>query len=434
LDSDVRALSSVSRTRAWGLTGFTTLALAVTLIDRQALSALAETVTASLGISDVGYGWLSSGFAAAYLIGSLPFAQLIQRIGPRFGLVLTLSLSSAVVGLHAWVPGFAVLLLLRIALGLSVAPSLACATQTVHRVMPFKDRARAIGILYLGNSIGSSVCPPLAVFLESRLGWREAFLTIAAMGLVLVPIWLLLAFTGRDRPTFDAPSIPMGGLRTLSPFSRKPDSIFLLIRDERILRGSFIVAAAAPVTTVVLLWGSKYLIRDHGLEQHQVGHYLWLPALMFGLGSMGFGELRARSARTRASSRPPRALVASAGAMCSLLAAVPFAHGAWPCIVIASLAMSGAGGLYSLATSDMLSHASRGTIPAVTGLTTFTQSLVYITVSPIIGHLVQTYGSYDFVMVGAGLWVLPGCVYWLLRTTRDPRKIPSMRPHEPFRG
>ncbi|MDQ2642782.1 MAG: hypothetical protein M3020_03135, partial [Myxococcota bacterium] len=133
-------------------------------------------------------------------------------------------------------------------------------------------------------------------------------------------------------------------------------------------------------------------------------------------------------------SRPPRALVASAGAMCTLLAAVPFANGAWPCIVIASLAMSGAGGLYSLATSDMLSHASRGTIPAVTGLTTFTQSLVYITVSPIIGHLVQTYGSYDFVMVGAGLWVLPGCVYWLLRTTRDPRKIPSMRPHEPFRG
>jgi predicted MFS family arabinose efflux permease len=427
LDSDVRALSLVSRTRAWGLTGLSTLALAITLIDRQALSALAETVTDSLGISDVGYGWLSSGFAAAYLVGSLPFAQLIQRIGPRFGLVLTLTLSSLVVGLHAFVPGFAMLLVLRIALGIAVAPSFACATQTVHRVLPFKDRARAIGILYLGNSLGSSLCPPLAVLLESKLGWRDAFLSIAAMGLALVPIWLLLAFTGRERPAFDAPSIPMGGLKTLSPFRPKPDGIFTLIRDPRVLRGSFVVAAAAPVTTVMLLWGSKYLIRDHGLRQDQIGHYLWLPALMFGLGSMGFGELRARSTRTRASTRPPRALVAAAGALTTLLALVPFVQGPWPCILIASLAMTGAGGLYSLATSDMLAHASRGTIPATTGLTTFTQSLVYIAVSPIIGNVVVRQGNYDWVMISAGLWVIPGCVYWLIAATKDRRGVSASR-------
>ena len=428
MDSDVRALSLVSRGRAWGLTALATLALAVTLVDRQALSALAETVTDSLGISDVGYGWLSSGFAAAYLVGSLPFAQLIQRIGPRFGLVLTLTLSSVVVGLHAFVPGFFSLLALRVALGIAVASSFACATQTVHRVLPFKHRARAIGILYLGNSVGSSICPPLAVALEHQLGWRDAFMTIAVMGLALVPLWLLLAFTGRDRPAFDAPSIPMGGLKTLSPFRPKPDSIFTLVRDPRVLRGSFVVAAAAPVTTVMLLWGSKYLIRDHGLRQEDIGHYLWLPALMFGLGSMGFGELRARSTRTRASTRPPRGLVAAAGLLCTLFAVVPFMNGPWPCILIASLSMAGAGGLYSLATSDMLAHAGRGTIPATTGLTTFTQSLVYILVSPIIGNVVVRSGSYDWVMIGAGLWAIPGCLYWLIAASKDRRGVAASRP------
>jgi hypothetical protein len=265
------------------------------------------------------------------------------------------------------------------------------------------------------------------VLLESKLGWRDAFFSIAVMGLALVPIWLLLAFTGRERPAFDAPSIPMGGLKTLSPFRPKPDGIFTLIRDPRVLRGSFVVAAAAPVTTVMLLWGSKYLIRDHGLRQADVGHYLWLPALMFGLGSIGFGELRSRTSRTRASSRPARALVAIAGLMSTLMAAVPFAHGAWPCILIASLAMAGAGGLYSLATTDMLAHAGRGTIPATTGLTTFTQSLVYITVSPIIGKMVVSFGSYQWVMVGAGLWVIPGCVYWLVVTSRDRSGVSAVR-------
>jgi hypothetical protein len=89
--------------------------------------------------------------------------------------------------------------------------------------------------------------------------------------------------------------------------------------------------------------------------------------------------------------------------------------------------MAGAGGLYSLATSDMLAHASRGTIPATTGLTTFTQSLVYIAVSPIIGNVVVTHGSYDWVMISAGLWVIPGCVYWLFAATKDRGAVSASR-------
>src|SRR5690349_9576400 len=105
------------------------LALAVTLLHRQALAAVASTVTSALAISDVNYGWLSSGFAAAYLFGSIPAARLLVRTGPRVGLAVTLALSSAVIGLHALVTGFVPLFLLRIALGLAVAPSFACATQ-----------------------------------------------------------------------------------------------------------------------------------------------------------------------------------------------------------------------------------------------------------------------------------------------------------------
>jgi predicted MFS family arabinose efflux permease len=413
----------MSRQRAWGLTGLASGALAVTLVDRQALAALADVVTSSLGISDVSYGVLSSGFAAAYLLGSLPSARLIQRIGPRFGLALTLALTSLIIALHALAPGFAVLLVLRVALGLVVAPSFACATQTVHRVLVFKDRARAIGILYLGNALGSSICPPLVVLLAAAYGWRGAFLGIALLGLALVPVWLLLGFTGRDRPTFDAPSFPTsGGIGLIGTFQPRPAGFLALARDPRVQRGSLIVIAAAPVTTVMLLWGTKYLVRDHGLDQHDVGYYLWLPPLCFGIGSLLFGELRTRSARSkaRASRRPARALVASAGALCTLIALVPLGKTPTQCIAIAGIAMAGAGGLYSLATSDLLAHAARGTIPATTSFTTLTQSLVYIVVNPIIGKTVQHFGNFDWVMTAAGLWVIPGCVYWLAHSTLHP--------------
>ena len=118
-------------------------------------------------------------------------------------------------------------------------------------------------------------------------------------------------------------------------------------------------------------------------------------------------------------------LIAMALAM--LMAAVPLAHHPVTCVVIASLAMCGAGGLYTLATSDMLAFAPRGSVPATTGLTTFTQSLVYIIVSPIIGKMVELSGNYRGVLIGAGLWVLPGCVFWLVHASLLREKTKKRR-------
>jgi len=429
LESDLRALTGVSRTRAWSLTFLVMMALGSTLVHRQVLAALAATVTSALDISDVAYGWLGSAFASAYLVGSLPGARLIARIGPRIGLALTLLATSIVIGLHSIVTGYAMLFALRIALGFAVAPAFPCATQTVHRVLPFKDRARGIGILYMGNSLGSAVCPPLSVFLASRYGWRGAFLATAIIGLTLVPVWVSVAFTRGARATLDGPSFA-SPIVPIIPTSGEARSRFVqFARNRGLLRGSLVVAAAAPVTTVMLLWGTKYLVRDHGLRQIDVGSYLWLPALLFGSGSLVFGELRARSARTRSQAPPPRALIAVAMVMTALIALVPLAHHPRTCIAIASVAMAGAGGLYTLATSDMLTQAPRGTVPATTGITTLTQSLVYIVINPIIGKVVQHFGNYMWVMLGAGLWVVPGCAFWLIHASlRLPPASPPPRP------
>ncbi len=410
-DSDLQVLTAVTRVRAWTLTGLATIALATTLIHRQMLAALAVTVTSSLGISDLKYGWLSSGLAGAFLVGSLPGARLVQRIGPKIGLALTVAVTSIVIGLHAAVYTFAALMCLRIAMGFAAALSMPAATQTVHRTLPFKDRARGIGLLYMGNSLGSAICPPLAVMLESKVGWRGAFSWVAVIGMVWLAIWIVAAYSGPTAPKYNV----YAGINANLLNTR--GSIMQLLRVHGVLRGSLLVAAAAPVTLVMLIWSAKYLVSEHHVPQHELGKYLWLPALLFGLGSLLFGELRSRSAKTRASARPPRALVALAMLLCSVLALVPCAHGAEACILIASASMLGAGGLYTLATSDMLAHTPRHLIPSTTGFTTFVQSLMYVVLSPIIGICVEHFGHYEWVMIGAGLWVLPLTLFWLINAS-----------------
>jgi ACS family hexuronate transporter-like MFS transporter len=400
-------LSTFTRVRAWTLTGLATVALATTLIHRQALAALAVSVTTALRISDVEYGWLSSGLAGAFFIGSLPGARVIQRIGPKAGLALTVALTSLVIGLHSVVYSYVALLCLRIAMGLAASTSMPAATQTLHRVLPFKDRSRGIGLLYLGNSLGSALCPPLAVAIEASVGWRGTFRWVALIGVFWICAWVVAVSIGRTSEKGTEFK------QVAAPVDVRP-SVIQLIRIPGVLRGSLLVAAAAPVTLIMLIWSAKYLVTEHRIPQHELGLYLWMPALMFGLGSLMYGELRARSTKTRATARPPKALVAQAACLCTTIALVPLAHGPRACIVIASVAMLGAGGLYTLATSDMLAHTPRPLVASTAGITTFAQSLVYVVASPILGKCVQISGHYHWVMIGAGLWVLPWTLYWLM--------------------
>jgi len=406
-DSDLQVLNTVSRARAWTMTGLATVALATTLIHRQVLAALAVTVTDSLGISNVKYGWLSSGLAGAFLLGSMPMARVVQKIGPQLGLVLTVVITSTVSGLHSTVGTFSALLWLRMAMGLGAASSMPSATQTVHRVLPFKDRSRGIGLLYLGNALGSAVCPPLAVWLAYNYGWRNTFLRVALIGAIWVPLWLAVAYGGNIRAKYK----DYVNRHPPAPVSRV--GFLQLARIPGILRGGLLVAAAAPITLVMLIWSAKYLVHEHHVAQANLGRYLFLPALMFGLGSLMFGELRARSVMTRNSARPPRVLVLQAAILCSTFALVPLMYGPAVCIVLSSISMLGAGGLYTLATSDMLAHTPRYAVPSTTGFTTVVQSFVYIIASPIIGKCVELFGNYNWVMYGAGLWVVPLTLIWL---------------------
>ena len=105
-----------------------------------------------------------------------------------------------------------------------------------------------------------------------------------------VPIWVTVAFP-EGRMTLDEPALHLPGQGPSKPGSPGRFGLFALAREPGVLRGGLVVAAAAPVTTVMLLWGSNYLVRDRHLGQSQVGRYLWMPALLFGAGSVIFGEL-----------------------------------------------------------------------------------------------------------------------------------------------
>jgi ACS family hexuronate transporter-like MFS transporter len=398
----------MTRQRAWGLALAATFTMTVSYMDRQTLSVLAPTVTAVFGIKEGDYGLLISAFSLAYLLGTPAAGWLVDRVGARRGLPVSLLLWTAIAAAHALAPGFGVLFALRILLGLAEAPSFPGAAQTVQRALPPQDRARGMGILFTGSSFGAMVAPKLATSLNTSFGWRGAFVGTALVGLVWVPLWLWLTSHPDAKAALDA--VPEE-----RPGKRSTASLGELLRDPAVLRALLVVLASAPAISFSLLWGAKYLVKVHGLTQAQVGNVLWIPPVAFDLGSVIFGDLASRRRQGREGpGAPAQGLVLGAAVLGAAMIGAAQGGSLEVALLCLSLSMAGGGGLFAVATADMMARVPQGAVSTAGGIAAAAQSLTYIVVNPLLGRYLDAGGSYAMILLALGFWVLPGSVLWAL--------------------
>lgn len=407
---------TLSRAGTWALTLTATLTLTVSYVDRQALAAIAPTVTKAFDISEPQYGWLVSAFSIAYLVGAPAAGFMIDRVGARRGLLAAVLVWSIVAASHSLITGFLSLFIMRLLLGLAESPSFPGAAQTVQRALPPKDRARGFGILFTGSSIGAMIAGPLATWLAHRWGYRAAFIGVGAAGLVWVPLWLYFAWRRPARDVLDAHSPTP---EATSPAPARP-SLLTVATHPAVLRGVLAILAAAPAIGFILNWSSKYLVAAHGMSQADVGPYLAIPPLLFDAGSILFGNLASERAHTRQRGAPDRPLFAIAALLALSMALVPFGKTPLQSMIVGGVGMAGGGGVYALLTSDMLSRVQPSVVGSAASLGASAQSVAHIISAPLIGMLIKSTGGYTIPFVVLGLWLIPGCAAWLLWTPPPP--------------
>ncbi len=424
----------MTRRDAWKVAVVATLAMSVSYIDRQTLAAIAPTVRASLSLDAEQYGWLTSAFSMAYLVGAPIAGALVDRLGARRGLTAAVLVWSVVSGLHALTTSFAMLFALRIALGAAEAPSFPAAAQTIRRVLPRGDRSSGFGLLFTGSSIGSMIAVPLAIKLNTVWGWRAAFVGTAIAGLSWLPLWLVVTHRADVRARLGAPVVePVAEPVAHADAARAPaPSAMALIASAPVLRAILLVVLAAPSIMFVLLWYPQYMVEARGVTQAGLARYLWLPPLFFDLGAVAFGYLASR--RDRASPGAPLThwpLMLAAALLASTLVLVPHARSAWGAVLLASSSLAGGGAIFALTTGDLLARVSPARASMAGGLTASAQSLAYIVANPIIGRIIRKTGSYDRIVIALGALVLPGVILWCLWPMGDASRAQRSRPSPP---
>ncbi|MEQ1506771.1 MAG: MFS transporter, partial [Myxococcota bacterium] len=311
----------LSTARAWLLVVVATSTMAVSYVDRQAIAVLAPTITADLHLSETAFGWVGSAFSVAYLVGAPLSGVLVDRVGARTALPIAVLVWSAVAAAHALVPGLAVLIALRIALGAAESPSFPSAAQTVSRVLPPASREAGFGVLFTGSSIGAAVAAVLLPWLEVRYGWRLSLVVTAIVGLSWLPVWWLAtrgAAVRRAMSTGATPGSADDGVDWLS-----------VATDPAVVRAVIGVIASAPINGFALQWGAKVLVGRHHVLQQDVGGYLWMPPLLFDLGAVGFGVMAAWVTRRTGSDAPHRWLFGAAAALLMGVGGLGFGSDPW---------------------------------------------------------------------------------------------------------
>ena len=417
------ALPDLSRGRAWLVAVVATLAMSVSYVDRQVVSAIATSVRRALGIDAEHFGYLAGAFSLSYLVVAPLAGAVVDRVGARRGLVVAILTWSAVSAAHALVPSFAVLVLLRIVLGAAEAPSFPAAAQSVRRALPPGDRSAAFGLLFTGSSLGAAVAAPLAIWLDVHFGWRTAFLVASLLGLAWLPAWLLVTRSPSVRAVLRQPdaSLPAPAV------ARPRVSPVALFGDAAVLRALLLVVGSAAGLMFMFVWMPQYLELGRGILKPDVARYVWLPPVMADLGMVGFGVLASRFDRRSTTQRSHVGLVLIAATMESVMVLVPRVHETWPAVFVLGVSAAGGGGLYTLLTADMMARVDPSRVSMAGGLTAAAQSLVYVVMNPIVGRWIDRSHSYDGPLVLLGAVALPAAVLWCLVPARALRAVTPAR-------
>lgn len=415
-------MTALTRGQSWALVLAATFTMTISYIDRQALAVLAPTITRELRLSETQYGLLASAFSLAYLIGAPLAGRWIDRVGARRGLLAAVLVWTVASALHALAPGFGALVLFRVLLGFAESPSFPGASQVVHRALRPADRPRGVGVLFTGSSIGSMIAPPIAVALLGVFGWRGALLVSALSGLVWVPLWMGVAWRSPGREVLDAApesevEATVEGAGVYRDAALRSDGAWSAWRSPAVRRTLALIIASSPAIGFVLTWSAKYLVRAWGVTQVGVAAFIWLPPLMFDLGSVSFGDLSARMARHPSNARGgthPALIAASASLAVGATLAMTAATSPWMAMGFAGAAMFGGGGTYAMITADMLARIPARGVSTAGGWCASAQALAFVVANPLIGRGVEAYGGYRQVLAALALWAVPGTLAWLV--------------------
>ena len=166
-------------------------------VDRVNLSVAAPLLKAELGLSNTELGVALAAFGYCYATFQIVGGFAGDRFGPRLTLTFCGILWAAGTVLTGLAGGLGTLVLARCFVGMGEAGTLPTSARVIASWVPVARRDFAQGFTHASARLAAALTPPIVVMLLPLVGWRGAFMVLAAVSLLWVVAW---AVYFRDDP------------------------------------------------------------------------------------------------------------------------------------------------------------------------------------------------------------------------------------------
>ncbi|HLW84773.1 MAG TPA: MFS transporter [Candidatus Sulfotelmatobacter sp.] len=272
----------------WWIAGLLFASTVINYIDRQTLSLLAPFLKLEYHWTNTDYANIAIAFRVAYSIGQSVFGRLMDRIGTRRGLTLTVIWYSIISMLTSLAQGFFSFAGFRFFLGAGESANWPAATKAVSEWFPKRERALATAFFDTGSSIGGAVAPFIVLPIYFRWGWRPAFMIPGALGF----LWLI-AWRRLYHPPDQHPRISPSELEMIVADKRESDAEhegkprlrwWDLLKLPQTWGAIIAKAFTDPVFFFVAEWFPIYLVAK-GIELKSGLIAVWIPFIAADVGS-----------------------------------------------------------------------------------------------------------------------------------------------------
>jgi MFS transporter, ACS family, hexuronate transporter len=192
------------RNLRWWIGALLFASTVINYIDRQTLSLLSPYLKQTYHWSNTDYATLLIGFRVAYSIGQTVCGRLMDRVGTRRGLTLSVFWYSIVSMATSLASGFYSFATFRFLLGAGESANWPGATKAVSEWFPKQERALATAFFDSGSSIGGAIAPFLIVPIYLHWGWRPVFVIPGILGMLWLIVWRKSYYSPQDHPRLGA--------------------------------------------------------------------------------------------------------------------------------------------------------------------------------------------------------------------------------------
>src|SRR5687768_6786281 len=161
------------RSLRWYIGVLLFLSTVINYIDRQTLSVLAPFLKEEFSWTNSDFALIVIAFRISYSFGQTASGRLLDRIGTRTGLSLTVAFYSVVAMLTSTANGLRSFALFRFLLGLGESANWPGATKAVAEWFPRRESGWAVALFDSGSSIGAAIAPFIVLWVYQTTGsWR----------------------------------------------------------------------------------------------------------------------------------------------------------------------------------------------------------------------------------------------------------------------